>query len=175
MKQRVSESLPRPVEFLLWSALISLFLTPLGFYLRALHHGTASKNSGLLEVVFGILGVFLLVRLVRQGALYALAGRTIVEISPATLGQPLDYRIAQGRGQHRPMTATLYCRQRRGRRNIVELLKAPLAEAVDGRIEGTVTLPDGLQGDWQIEVQISFARGFVLDEDYPFTPTKEAP
>lgn len=180
MRQRLRESLPRAVDFTLWLLLITLCVTPLGIYLRALQHGTASKNSGLLEVVLGLLGIFLLVRQLRLAVLYSLAGRTIVEISPAVVGKALDVRIAQGRGNRR-MEATLYCRERRGRRNVVELLKAPLTASVVGRIEGTLLLPKHLPAsepakvDWQLEVQIHFARGFVLDEDFPLKVTKEGP
>ncbi|HZE96652.1 MAG TPA: hypothetical protein VE981_06485 [Planctomycetota bacterium] len=162
---------PRWLEFVRSSVVIAACLVPLGYFVVALCNNAVGKNSGLLESIAGLLGLFLLVRRVRITALWILAGRTVVEVSrePAAAGQPLDYVIEQ----RRTVDAALVCSQDQGRHSTqVTLVSVPL-EAGGLR---SVTLPDlipagGLGNskrlEWHIDVRVRFGRGLVLEEEYP--------
>jgi hypothetical protein len=173
--KKLPESLPRWLDFVLWAILISACLAPLPQFIHRLQTNTLPANAGLLEVVFGLVGLFLLWRVGRRFVLCRMAGLYLVEATqPARVGHPMDYRISIGR----PGTATLFCRQRKYRRATVTLATTPLAAAVEDKgrwtIAGTVIVPlapastsTAPRIEWEIDVKLSFANGAVLAETHP--------
>ncbi len=175
---RLPESPRRWIEFPLWFLFIALCLAPLPGFLHALRSNTLAKNAGLLEVVFGLLGLLLLWRVGRRGVLCLRAGRSVVEVSPqpAKAGADLDYRLSLGRDA----TATLTCIQSGFRRRTIVLASLPLAPAVaEGNrwtIAGKAPLPPDWATSprgaiptiaWRIDVRLTFPNGAVLEESHP--------
>lgn len=165
------EDPPRWLDFSLWLGLIAACLVPLGYFVGQVRSGTVSKNAGLLEVVFGLLGLFALVRLVRVTVLQILAGSIRVEVAaePARCRHPLDLLIAS----RRPFAAELVCLQARGRSGI--LVRCGSVPLGSGELQ-TVDIPalpaavdprELWRVIWRIEIRIRFARGFVLELWYP--------
>jgi len=162
----------------MWFVFISACLAPLPQFIHRLRTHTLPANAGLLEVVFGLLGLVLLWRVGRRLLLCLRAGSSLVEVSPqpATPCSPLEYRIVLGR----PGTATVFRHQARLRRGTVVAAEVPLSPSVaDGsrwRIAGTLLLPPlpvkwdlGLSPrfSWEITVKMTFGNGAVLEESHP--------
>lgn len=176
---RLPERPRRWVDLTLRLLVIGLCLAPLPLFLHRLRTNTLPSNAGLLEVVFGLLGFFILWRTLRRLLLWRQAGASIVQVSDAVVGAPLEYDLVLGREG----TATLYCRQRKFRREVIVRVQAPLARAVfdNGlnrwRIRGRLTIPDAPPSrndavpsvEWQIDVRLTFGNGAVLEEDHPLT------
>lgn len=175
---RHRETPPRWLEFTLWFVFITLCLAPLPWFIRRLLTHTLPSNAGLFEVVFGLLGLFLLWRVGRRGVLWLRAGPSVVETSDARIGEALNYRLRLGCNG----SATLFCRERRFRRETVVRASFPLAPAVQDpasqrwTLEGALTLPEDLPGskprdlpsiDWEIDVKMTFPGGAVLEETHP--------
>lgn len=166
----LSES-PNPVlEFFLWALFISGCLWWFGTFIRALITHSVGKNSGLLESLAGLLGIFLLFHVVRKAVLRLRAGPTRVEISqePLQAGQRLDYVIEQTR----PADATLICQQSVGRHSVETLIEVPL---VVGGLK-SVVIPDfpperprqnNRTPVWGIQVTIRFGPRLELVQWHP--------
>lgn len=184
----IPEHWPRWVNILLFFLFGSGCIAPTIWFLL----DPAYTTFGLLEVLFGVLGVFSLVISIRLGVLALLVGRTIVEISkePAVIGERLDYFLLQGRPSRSAlaMDARLLLR-RYGRGSAFSVqVSVPLASSTvepDGRrrIEGSLVVPPYPPSvlivtstlEWLIEVRIRFKGGHEHEEDRPLVVVSGGP
>lgn len=180
---RIPVSPPRWLDLTRWLLLSALCLAPQPLFIRRLLTNTLPSNAGLLEVVFGLLGLFLLYWTVRRALHAWKAGPGIVELSNAAprIGDAIDYRVVAGNANTQ-LEATLICTSARFRRRtdlLVSLpLAAPVAESGRWKSEGTLTLPSSAvptsaSGDiprieWRIDVALKFPAGYLLKESHVF-------
>jgi hypothetical protein len=141
------------------------------------------RNFGLLEVLFGILGIVFLVLCGRLVLLGSRIGETIVEISkePARSGEALDYFILQGRAAAGVQSMEARLQLRRYTRGSIFRLEVdvPLAGGApepDGRrkIAGSLVIPSAPnevlasthKKEWLLLVKFRFKGGNEFDEDH---------
>jgi len=185
----VPEHWPRWVNIVLFFLAGTACLAPTVWFLLDRTYTT----FGLLEVLFGTLGVFSLVLSLRFLVLSILIGDTTVEISrePAVVGDRLEYFILQGRpaSTARDMAARVVLRRYGRRSAFTEAVSVPLGPATvesDGRrkIQGSLVVPPippaGLTTtsrlEWIIDVRVRFKGGFEHEEERPFlVEEKEKP